>query len=94
MSKLSLYDFKLLSDHEQYDVVFNKGTFIDAFTEENKRYALYAIDLFFAEIEYDVARNKIMGKTSFVKGIKLIAFQIDLLVILFSQEIYNIYISN
>ena len=71
MSKLSLYDFKNLSDHEQYDVVFNEGTFIDALFEENTRYALYAVDLFFVEIEYDVARNKIVGKTSFVTGEKL-----------------------
>jgi len=71
MSKLSLYDFKILSDYEQYDVVFSEGTFIDAIVEENTRYALYAVDLFFIEIEYDVARNKIVGKTSFVTGEKL-----------------------
>ena len=71
MSTLSLYDFKLLTDHEQYDVVFSEGTFIDALIEENTRYALYAVELFFVEIEYDVARNKIVGKTSFVTGEKL-----------------------
>ena len=71
MSKLSLYDFKILSDYEQYDVVFSEGTFIDAIVEENTRYALYAVDLFFIEIEYDVARNKIVSKTSFVTGEKL-----------------------
>ena len=71
MSTLSLYDFKLLTDHEQYDVVFSEGTFIDALIEENTRYALYAVDLFFVEIEYDVASNKIVGKTSFVTGEKL-----------------------
>ena len=71
MSTLSLYDFELLSDHEQYDVVFSEGTFIDALIEENTGYALYAVDLFFVEIEYDVAKNKIVGKTSFVTGDKL-----------------------
>lgn len=71
MSKLSLYDFKLLPDIKQYDLVFTEGTFIDAIIEENTRYALYAVDLFFVEIEYDVARNKIVGKTSFVTGEKL-----------------------
>ena len=39
----TLYDFKLLSDHEQYDVVFSEGTFIDALIEENTPYALYAV---------------------------------------------------
>ncbi|WP_167597759.1 hypothetical protein [Leeuwenhoekiella sp. ZYFB001] len=71
MSTLSLYDFKLLTDHEQYDLVFSEGTFIDTLIEDNTRYALYAVDLFFVEIEYDVARNKIVGKTSFVTGDKL-----------------------
>jgi len=71
VSKLSLYDFKLLSNHDQYDVVFTKGTFIDFVIEENTRYALYALDLFFVEIEYDVSMNKIVGKTSFVTGDKL-----------------------
>ena len=71
MSTLSLYDFKLLTDHEQYDLVFSEGTFIDTLIEDNTRYALYAVDLFFVEIEYDVARNKIVGKTSFVTGEKL-----------------------
>lgn len=71
MSTLSLYDFKLLTDHEQYDLVFSEGTFIDTLIEDNTRYALYAVYLFFVEIEYDVARNKIVGKTSFVTGEKL-----------------------
>lgn len=71
MSTLSLYDFKLLTDHEQYDLVFSEGTFIDTLIEDNTRYALYAVDLFFVEIEYDVARNKIVGKTSFVTSDKL-----------------------
>ncbi|MFD2826859.1 hypothetical protein ACFSYG_10255 [Leeuwenhoekiella polynyae] len=71
MSKLSLYDFKILSDHEQYDVVFSEGTFIDALIEENTRYPLYAVYLFFVEIEYNVAKNKIVGKTSFVTVDKL-----------------------
>ncbi|PHR96753.1 MAG: hypothetical protein COA80_08470 [Leeuwenhoekiella sp.] len=71
MPRRSLYEFKLLSDYQQYDVVFTEGTFIDAIIEENTRYALYAVDLFFVELEYDVARNKIVGKTSFVTGEKL-----------------------
>ena len=71
MPRKTLYDFKLLSDHEQYDLVFTEGLFIGALIEENTRYALYVIDLFFVEIEYDVARNRIGGKTSFVTGNKL-----------------------
>ena len=57
MPRRTLYEFKLLSDHQQYDVIFTEGTFIDALIEENTRYALYAVDLFFVELEYDVASN-------------------------------------
>ena len=57
MARRTLYMFKLLSDHQQYDVIFTEGTFIDALIEENTRYALYAVDLFFVELEYDVASN-------------------------------------
>ena len=71
MARRTLYDFKPLSAQQQYDVVFTEGTYIDAILEEKTRYALYAVDLFFVELEYDVANNKIVGKTSFVSGRKL-----------------------
>ena len=71
MARRSLYEFKLLSDHQQYDVIFIEGSFIDVLIEEKIRYALYAVDLFFVELEYDVDSNKIVGKSCFVTGHKL-----------------------
>lgn len=43
---MKLYDFKLLPDKEQYYMVFNKGQFLDYYLEENKRFALYAVEIF------------------------------------------------
>ena len=68
MNALSLNKFNNLSDFEQYDLVFTKGQFIDYHIEDNKRFALYALYVFFVEIEYDNEKNKILGKISFDGG--------------------------
>lgn len=65
---MTLYDFKLKSDHEQYDIVFTQGDFVDYHIEESKRFALYSLFKFFVEIEYDLRSNEVTGKTSFVEG--------------------------
>ncbi len=67
----TLYQFKLLSDQEQYDLVFNKGQFLTYRLKLNSRFALYALNKFFVEIEYDVRSNKIVNKVSFISGEKL-----------------------
>ncbi len=36
--------------------------------DENKRFALYAIDMFFVEVEYDNEKNVIINKKAFVTG--------------------------
>ncbi|MGM1055442.1 MAG: hypothetical protein ACQEWG_06110 [Bacteroidota bacterium] len=66
--KISLYEFLVLEDREQFDIVFNKGEFIDLQIDGNKRFALYAIDMFFVEVEYNNRRNIITNKTAFVAG--------------------------
>lgn len=71
MKELTLYEFKLLSDHEQYDLVFTQGQFLDIYLEQNSRFALYAVFKFFVEIEYDSLNNKIVNKVSFISGEKL-----------------------
>ena len=66
--KITLYEFRILSDQEQYRLVFNEGTFIDSKIYGNQRFALYALDMFFVEVEYDNERNKIINQTAFVTG--------------------------
>lgn len=66
--KISLYEFLVLPDREQYNIVFNKGEFIDFQIDGNKKFALYAIDLFFVEVEYNNRKNIIINKKAFVTG--------------------------
>lgn len=43
---MTLYEFILLDKSQQYEVTFQKGEFVDAHIETNKRFALYAVDTF------------------------------------------------
>lgn len=36
--------------------------------EESKRFVLYAVDMFFVEVEYSILENKIINKRSFIQG--------------------------
>jgi len=66
--KITLYEFLVLPDQEQYDIIFNIGEFLDVSLEENKRFVLYAVDLFFVEVEYNSIENRIVNKRAFVSG--------------------------
>ncbi|MCR8668242.1 hypothetical protein NO995_11145 [Aestuariibaculum sp. M13] len=65
---MTLYEFNRLSEQDKYDVTFNEGTFVDYKVEAVIRFALYAIDMFFVEIEYNRVDNKILGLRSFKTG--------------------------
>jgi hypothetical protein len=45
-----------------------EGNYIDFRLEEKKRFVLYAVNLFFVEVEYDEEENRIKNKRSFVSG--------------------------
>ena len=64
---MTLYEFKMLDRIQQYEVTFKHGTFIGYHLEIEKRFALYLIDKFFVEIEYDIECNKIINIQSFVE---------------------------
>ena len=68
MKVLTLYQYKLLSDHEQYDLLFTQGDFLDMIIAGNSRFAVYALFKFFVEVEYNNKENKIIGLKSFVTG--------------------------
>ena len=60
--------YKLLSDHEQYDLLFTQGDFLDMFTEGNSRFAVYGLFRFFVEVECNNKENKFIVLKSFVTG--------------------------
>lgn len=68
MRKIWLNEFSALPDYEQYGIVMQIGEFLDIRVTGNKRYVLYAVDLFFVEVEYDNSLNKIIGNIAFVTG--------------------------
>lgn len=68
MSKITLNEFLALPDREQYDIVLQIGEFLDSCFQGNKKYVLYAVDLFFVEVEYDNRINKITRNRAFVAG--------------------------
>lgn len=75
---MTLYEFNSLSEHDKFDIVFTKGEFIDYRLKMEKRFALYAIDMFFVEVEYDNKKNKIQNLRSFKCGELLDKYSSDL----------------
>ena len=65
---MTLYEYKMLSEDEQYDTVFSKGKFLDIVLEGNSKYVLYAINMFFVEVIWDNEKNEILGKGQFKEG--------------------------
>jgi hypothetical protein len=59
----------MLDDQQQYDEVLNKsGVYLDNHLNGSQRFNLYAMDLFFVEIEYSTTENKIVGLKTFKTG--------------------------
>ena len=40
---MTLYQYKMLSEDEQYEVVFAKGKFLDIYLDGKTKYVLYAL---------------------------------------------------
>jgi hypothetical protein len=65
---MTIKEFDKLSEHERYDIIFTQGDFIEYWFEENQRFALYAIFMFYVEVEYNPIDNKIINMISFDDG--------------------------
>ncbi len=74
---MTLEEFNNLSDFDQYDIIYNEGTFIDSIIQGHNRYVLYAVDSFFVELYYQSVPNKVVGKRAFVTGKLLDKYTID-----------------
>lgn len=66
--KINLVDFINLPNEEQLEIVFLKGKCLEIRIEEDRRYLLYAVDLFFVEVEYSSKENSIRKNRAFVAG--------------------------
>lgn len=65
---MGIYEFNILSFKEKGNTVFNQGSFVDVVIEGNLKYALYALDMFWVEVVYNVPENKIADIRSFITG--------------------------
>jgi len=65
---MTLYEYKMLSEDDQWDTVFSKGRFLDIVIEGNSKYVLYALDMFFVEVIWDNEKDEIKGKGTFKEG--------------------------
>jgi len=68
---ISLREFEMLSEHERYDITFTEGVFIEYWIEGDTRFALYAVFMFYVEVEYNTTENKIKNMISFDDGLLL-----------------------
>jgi hypothetical protein len=63
---MTLYQFKVLKQQEQYQTVWDSGVYLTDRIVENNRFALYQIDSFYVEIFYNTNENKIISIKSFL----------------------------
>ena len=48
---MGIYEFLMLSNEEQWDVLWDKGVYLTSFKSIDCSYRLYAIDKFYVELE-------------------------------------------
>ena len=65
---MTLCEYKMYSEDEQYEPVFSKGKFLDIYLRGNTKYVLYAIDMFFVEVIWDNEKDEIIGLGQFKEG--------------------------
>lgn len=68
---MGLYEYLTLSNEEQWDLIWDKGEYVDTYKSIDCSFVLYAIDQFFVEVELDVLTGSIIGKSPFKHGVRL-----------------------
>lgn len=69
MSKeVSFYEYTQLSEHDQCDMVFRTGEFVDSTEIASNRYVLYKLYNFYVEVLYDSQTNSIKAISSFLSA--------------------------
>ncbi|SFR65214.1 hypothetical protein [Maribacter stanieri] len=65
---MGLYEYMMLSETDQWNDLWENGTYLTNHIEPDRKYNLYALYAFFVEVEYDPKSNKILGKGHFKTG--------------------------
>ncbi len=65
---MGLYEYMMLDENEQWNVLWQNGTFLTHRFELEKKFSLYALYDFFVEVELDPITDTIVGKVHFKTG--------------------------
>ena len=65
---MGLYEYMMLDETEQWNTLWDSGTFLTHRLEPNKKFTLYALFDFFVEVELNIYTQKIVGKGQFKTG--------------------------
>lgn len=68
---MTLYEYKILPDNIQYEIIWDEGNYIDSRITDNCKINLYAIDMFYVEVYFDLTTNAAIKKVSFKYGERL-----------------------
>lgn len=58
---MKLYEFNLLDINNQIETVNQQGVYLDNHITKDKKFNLYAINMFFVEVCYNSLENRISG---------------------------------
>ncbi len=65
MERFTFYEYTCLSDHDQYNLLFTAGDFVDVKMVGFYRYVLYKLYDFYVELTYNIESNAISDKVVF-----------------------------
>jgi hypothetical protein len=65
---MTLYEFNGLDLNNQIETVNQRGIYLDNHITKTEKFNLYAINMFFVEVCYNLLENKISGIKSFKSG--------------------------
>jgi hypothetical protein len=63
---MTLYQYKIRDEPQQYNVLWSKGVFIDHKVSTTYNFLLYQVESFYVELKYNREENKIQGIRSFL----------------------------
>lgn len=65
---MTLYEYMMLSEEDQWSMLWDKGEFVTNIKMIDASFSLYAIDKFFVELELHPVTSKPVGKCQFIHG--------------------------
>jgi|TARA_R110000796_G_scaffold174394_2_gene291344 hypothetical protein len=65
---MKLYEFNILDINNQMETVNQQSVYLDNHVTKDEKFNLYAIDMFFVEVEYKNKLNNITNIGSFKSG--------------------------